>query len=89
MDNLIEGVSLISSHFSLGAQLADVITGAVYRKFEKKDERYFNKIKNSFRRRGDIITGYGLINFPKNKDTGMIKIKPAARRSPDVKYYYQ
>ncbi len=89
LDNLIEGVSLISSHFSLGAQLADVITGAVYRKFEKKDERYFNKIKNSFRRRGDIITGYGLINFPKNKDTGMIKIKPAARRSPDVMYYYQ
>ncbi len=66
-NNLIEGISLIPSHFSPGAQFAEIVSGAVFRKFEKDDSRYFDKIKQSFRRRGNNISGYGIISFPKKR----------------------
>jgi hypothetical protein len=45
--NLIEGVFLAPSHLSVGIQLADMVAGAVYRKFSRQDNRFFDLIKNS------------------------------------------
>lgn len=64
--NLIEGVFLAPSHLSVGIQLADMVAGAVYRKFSRQDDRFFDLIKNSFRRSPTgKINGYGLIEWPK------------------------
>ena len=64
--NLIEGLFIAPSHWSVGIQLADLVAGAVYRYFESGDDRYFNKIKNSFRKSGTgEIEGWGLIKAPK------------------------
>ena len=46
--NLIEGVFLAPSHLSVGIQLADMVAGAVYRKFSRQDDRFFDLIKTSF-----------------------------------------
>lgn len=43
--NLIEGLFVAPSHLSTGIQFADMVTGAIYRKFEQNDDKYFNKIK--------------------------------------------
>ncbi len=64
--NLIEGVFLAPSHLSVGIQLADMVAGAVYRKFSRQDDRFFDLIKTSFRKNpGGKINGYGLIEWPK------------------------
>lgn len=64
--NLIEGVFLAPSHLSVGIQLADMVAGAVYRYFVRKDARYFNLIKGSFRKgENGQIEGFGLIRWPK------------------------
>ena len=64
--NLIEGLFLAPSHWSVGIQLADMVAGAIYRKFHASDDRFFNLIESSFRKspRG-TIDGYGLIKHPK------------------------
>lgn len=65
--NLVEGVFLAPSHLSVGIQLADMVAGAVYRKFSKQDNRFFDLIATSFRKSPDgKINGYGLIEWPKN-----------------------
>ena len=45
---LIEGVFVAPSHLSLGIQLADIVGGAVYRKFVRHDARYFDLIAPLF-----------------------------------------
>jgi hypothetical protein len=64
--NLIEGLFLEPSHLSIGIQLADLAAGAVWRKFERGDERWFDALLPSFRRsaRGEI-DGFGLVRSPK------------------------
>jgi len=65
-ENLIEGIFLQPSNMSIGIQLADMVAGAVWRKFERGDERWFNLLKPSFRcSRIGSIDGYGLVKFPK------------------------
>ena len=64
MSNLIEGLFIASSHLSVGVQFADLIAGAVFRKYEKNDDRYFNQIKDSIRNRNGNISGYGIAAFP-------------------------
>ena len=65
--NLIEGVFIAPSHLSVGIQLADMVAGAVYRYFVRKDARYFDLIKESFRKGANgQIEGFGLIRWPKN-----------------------
>lgn len=51
--NLIEGVFIAPSHFSVGIQFADLIAGAVYRKFERQDNKFFDMIYPLFRRNKD------------------------------------
>jgi hypothetical protein len=65
-ENLIEGVFIAPSHLSVGIQFADMVAGAIYRNFVRKDARYFDQIKTSFRSgTGGQIEGYGLIRWPK------------------------
>jgi len=65
--NLIEGVFIAPSHLSVGIQFADMVAGAVYRKFVKDDSRFFDLIKGSFRKdQTGNIDGYGLVKWPKS-----------------------
>ncbi len=62
-NHLIEGLFIAPSHLSTGIQFADLIAGAIFRKYEKDDCTYYNKIENS------IISPNGIIILPKNKKT--------------------
>jgi hypothetical protein len=46
--NLIESLFLAPSHHSIGIQFADLISGAVFRYFEHKDDRWFRLLKHNF-----------------------------------------
>jgi hypothetical protein len=64
--NLIESVLLQPSNLSIGIQFADLVAGAVWRKFERGDDRWFTIIEESFRRsRTGNIEGYGIVKAPK------------------------
>lgn len=65
--NLIEGLFIAPSDLSIGIQYADMIAGAIYRKFSKEDLRYYNLIKNSIRshEKTGQIEGYGIARLPK------------------------
>jgi hypothetical protein len=64
--NLIEGLFIAPSHLSVGVQFADMVAGAVYRRFSADDSRFFAQIENSFRRSpAGSLDGYGLVKFPK------------------------
>lgn len=64
--NLIESLFFIPSHLSIGIQLADMVAGAVWRKYETGDDRWFNMLRPSIRcSRGGAIDGYGIVKFPK------------------------
>jgi hypothetical protein len=64
--NLVESVFLQPSHQSIGIQLADILAGAVWRMFERSDDRFYKMAESAFRRdRRGRIPGYGLIKTPK------------------------
>ena len=64
--NYIETIFMTPSHHSVGIQLADLVAGAIGRKFILDDDTYYNKIINSFRRSPNgSIEGYGLVRMPK------------------------
>lgn len=64
--NLIEGLFLTPSHFSVGIQLADLVAGAVWRKFERGDDKWYAQIEASLRRNAKgTVDGYGLVRVPK------------------------
>ncbi len=65
-NNLIEGLFIAPSHLSVGIQFADIVAGAIFRKYEKNDDICFDKIKGSIRSRNGNILGYGIIKFPKS-----------------------
>jgi hypothetical protein len=64
-DNLIEGVFLAPSHMSVGIQIADMVGGAIYRKYYTADDRFFNQIKTSIRERNGVIEGNGIVIWPR------------------------
>lgn len=72
-DNFIESIFLSPSHMSIGIQLADIVAGAIWRFYEKNDDRWLNLIKPVFRtnKRG-VIDGYGVARFPKREWEGPI-----------------
>lgn len=65
--NVIEGLFLVPSHLSIGVQLADMVAGAVWRTFERNDEKWFKHIEPTLRvgPQGKIY-GFGLIKMPKS-----------------------
>lgn len=64
--NFIETVFFAPSHLSVGLQLADMVAGSIWRKFERSDERYYKLIEPAVRRgpAGDA-DGYGIVKVPK------------------------
>ncbi|GLR49916.1 DUF3800 domain-containing protein [Shinella yambaruensis] len=71
--NLIEGVFLAPSHMSVGIQFADMVAGAIWRRFESNDDQWFNAIKDALRASPQgRIDGFGVCRFPKKGWTGPI-----------------
>ena len=63
--NLIEGLFLHPSNLSIGIQLADMVAGAVWRKFERSDDKYYQMLKPSLRKdKNGNEAGFGLLKFP-------------------------
>ena len=64
-ENLIEGLFLEPSNLSVGIQLADMFAGAVWRKFERGDSQWYDRVAPSIRcnARGEV-DGYGIVKFP-------------------------
>jgi hypothetical protein len=64
-ENLVEGLFIQPSNLSVGIQLADMVAGAVWRKFERKDEKYYELLKPSLRKDSSgNEAGYGIVKFP-------------------------
>lgn len=64
--NLVESLFFQPSNLSVGIQLADMVAGAVWRRFEKGDDTWFSACESAFCRsdKGQI-EGYGILKFPK------------------------
>lgn len=63
--NYVETLFLTPSHTSVGIQLADMVAGAIGRKFNSEDGFFYDQIEGSFRRSpAGRIDGYGLVKFP-------------------------
>jgi hypothetical protein len=64
--NLIESLLLQPSNLSMGIQLADIVAGAVWRRFERNDDRWYRFMQPSLRRSTNgQIDGYGIVRVPK------------------------
>lgn len=64
--NLVESLFFLPSDISTGIQLADMVAGAVWRKFEKGDDHCYKQLEPSLRKSpGGSVDGYGVIKFPK------------------------
>lgn len=63
---LIETLFFVPSELSVGIQLADMVAGSIFRKLEKKDDRFFEIIKDSLRKSTTgQYEGHGLVKVPK------------------------
>ena len=66
-DNLVESIFLTPSHNSVGIQFADMIAGAVGRKYNSDDTRWFDNVRPIIREHPNgSIDGYGIIKVPNN-----------------------
>jgi hypothetical protein len=64
--NLVESLFFLPSAISIGIQLADMVAGAVWRKFEKGDDHCYRQLEPSLRKSpAGKVEGYGIIKFPK------------------------
>lgn len=65
-ENLVESLFFLPSHLSVGIQFADIVAGAVWRKYEKNDDTCYRQLESSFRRSpSGVIEGFGIVKFPK------------------------
>lgn len=63
--NYIETLFLTPSHNSVGIQFADMVAGAVGRKFNANDDHFYNRIEPAFRKSpAGNVNGYGIVKFP-------------------------
>lgn len=63
--NYVETLFLTPSHNSVGIQLADMVAGAIGRRFNSDDSLYFDLIEPSLRRSpAGKVEGFGLVKFP-------------------------
>ena len=71
--NLIEGLFLTPSHLSVGVQLSDMVAGAIGRRFEANDDRWYSQIVSAIRKSPTgKVDGFGIARFPKQGWTGPI-----------------
>ncbi|HVB57335.1 MAG TPA: DUF3800 domain-containing protein [Candidatus Acidoferrales bacterium] len=65
--NLVESLFFQPSNLSVGVQLADMVAGAVWRKYEKGDGRWYAALEPSLRKapKTDQVEGFGIVLFPK------------------------
>jgi uncharacterized protein DUF3800 len=64
--NLIEGLFLQPSNLSVGIQFADLVAGAIWRKFERSDATWFDLLLPSIRKStAGSIEGHGIVKYPK------------------------
>ena len=64
----MESLFFLPSDISVGIQLADMVAGAVWRKFEKNDDRCYKMLEPSIRKSpSGQIDGFGIVRFPKGK----------------------
>ncbi len=64
--NVIEGLFIAPSHLSVGIQFADLVAGAIFRRFKAQDERFYKQIAGSLRTSpSGSVEGYGIVKFPK------------------------
>jgi hypothetical protein len=71
---LVEGLFLAPSHMSVGVQLADLVAGAIWRRFDADDRRWFDVIKENLRTSSaGAIDGYGIARFPRRGWTGPVE----------------
>ncbi len=73
--NLIEGLFFSPSHHSIGIQFADLISGAVFRNFEHRDDRWHQLIRPNFWKpeteQPEILLE--MLGYRKEKDAESIK----------------
>jgi extradiol dioxygenase family protein len=66
--NIIEGLFIAPSHYSVGIQFADMVAGAIFRRMEANDTRFSEIIKPLIRTGpGGKMEGFGLIKIPKGE----------------------
>ncbi len=58
--NFCESIVFVDSDYYLGVQLADFCAGAIHRKYENDDERFFEIIKSAIRKYKGNIYGAGI-----------------------------
>ena len=58
--NFCESIVFVDSDYYLGVQLADFCAGAIHRKYENEDERFFEMIKPAIRKYKGNIYGAGI-----------------------------
>ncbi len=64
LENILEGVFIVPSHFSTGIQLADMVAGSVYRWFAHNDDRFYKQVSGRVRTSPDGTTsGYGIVKL--------------------------
>lgn len=64
--NMIEGLFIAPSHYSVGIQFADLVAGAIYRRIEAGDARFFDIIRPLIRSSAEgRLEGFGLVKIPK------------------------
>ena len=74
--NLVEGLFFAPSHMSVGVQLADMVAGAIWRRFEAGDEYWFDQISSSIRSdQSGKIDGFGVARFPKAGWSGPVPVR--------------
>lgn len=64
--NLVESLFFLPSDTSVGIQLADMVAGAVWRKYEKGDDYWYQRLEPAMRKSATgVVEGYGIIKQPK------------------------
>jgi len=66
-NNFVETLFFAPSHLSTGIQLADIVAGSIWRKFEKDDSRCYDLLTRAIRKgpQGQV-DGYGIVKVPKD-----------------------
>lgn len=66
-ENYVETIFLTPSHHSVGIQLADMVAGAVSRKYNSGEDTFYRQFEGSLRASGGgKVDGFGRVKIPKD-----------------------